>query len=820
VDNGDPSRTSLADARFGNYEANFEAWELRKHGLRIKIQEKPLRLLQALVERPGQIVTREELRARIWPSDVYVEFDANLKIALTKLRAALCDSAESPRYIETLPRRGYRFIAQVEAVKRNGAGSFAPSSTDGNEQAVRPVTNGLLSGPPAFSGDAGTPAPANERPDRQTAGVAPMAHSRAAGWKWAAGAALIVLIALGAGILYYHRFANPPALAFHRRDWVLVSRFENRTGERVLDGTVDYAVARELSNSEFVNVVPPQRIGDALRLMEKPLNTPLTPAVAREVCIRDGGVRALITGRVEKIGTNYVLSAGIVDPSTDVLVSGVESQAADLNGILPAVRRLSNHLRAALGEDLPAIRASNLKLEKVTTPSLRALQLYSQADAIAIEQGPLEKPIPLLEEALAEDPNFASAHILLAWCYRNLGKQGLAVPHWQKAFELASTVSERERLFILGSYYDPFKGEPEKAIHEYEALVRLYPDDFWGTNNLRSLYSREGRSADAAEMAARVANLRPADFILNMHAWQALYWAGFEEEARPFFLRARRLMTPEVEKGDPPDAWALRAGIARDELKAGKIEAALGVTQRLAGMPAADVMGVYTLYFELGKLKLAQEWTQRLGESPYAPWLPSIAADLAYQRGDLAAERRILGRPLTETELHDGALAAKFVHCGMLREAERQVSKYDKWYAKQKELSFWPPEWGEGTVALAQGRNAEAIRLLTKFLQEKPNFDYASMGIDPADDLATAYEREGRIAAAIHTLQPLEATTLLDFPAIFHLYNLYLKAGDAPDAHQVKTDLLHRLAYADPDHPVLVQLKKQEKPDVGLHAGR
>jgi DNA-binding winged helix-turn-helix (wHTH) protein/tetratricopeptide (TPR) repeat protein len=838
VDNPD-EEASRRLARFGPYEADFQAGELRKHGLRVKIQEKPMRLLQALVERPGQIVTREELRARVWPSGVFIEFDASLKIALNKLRRALCDSPDSPRYIETLPRRGYRFIAQVEAIEPNGDGAPSGATADGSrhdgENGAAPrvasqngsaeigaslVPQGPFSSPPVIQGDAGTLPPANEKPDRPASYIVLPPRGRAAGWTWATGAALLVLIALGAVILHDRWFANRPAMAFHRRDWVLVSRFENSTGERVLDGTVDFAVARELSNSQFVGVVPPERVGDDLRLMEKPPDTPLDRKIAREICLRDGGIRALITGRVEKIGSDYVLDAGIVDPATGAQVAGLAAKAADLNGILPAVRQLSNQLRAALGETLPDIHESNLKLEKATTPSLRALQLYSQADAIAIEQGPLEKPIPLLEQALADDPNFASAHILLAWCYSNIGKQAQAAPHFQRAFELASTVSERERLFILGSYYERFKHDHEKAIQEYEALVRLYPDDFWGTNNLAYEYSLARPTKEGAEMAARSANLRPANFRVNVMTWQGLSASGYEAEARPFFLRARRLLTPEVEKEDPSDACALRAGIAEDDLKAGKIEAALGLTQKLAAMPAADVVDVDRLYLKLGKLKLAQEWMQRLPGSPYARWQPALAADLASQRGDLAGERRILGRRLTETVLHDGVLAAKFVHCGMLRQAERQVTRYDKWYARQKVPPYEPPEWGEGSLALARGHNAEAIRLLTEYLQKRPYVNYALMGISPMDDLATAYEREGRIADAIRTLQTWEARTLLDFPAILHLYKLYLKAGDARDAQQVRADLLHRLAYADPDYPVLLQLKKQENLDASLHAGR
>jgi DNA-binding winged helix-turn-helix (wHTH) protein len=101
-------------ARFGAFEVDLRSGELRKHGIRLKLQEQPFKILALLLERPGDIVTREELRQKLWPVDTFVDFDTGLNSAIKKLRDVLADSAEEPRYIETLPRRGYRFIAEVQ----------------------------------------------------------------------------------------------------------------------------------------------------------------------------------------------------------------------------------------------------------------------------------------------------------------------------------------------------------------------------------------------------------------------------------------------------------------------------------------------------------------------------------------------------------------------------------------------------------------------------------------------------------------------------------------------------------------------------------
>src|SRR5437763_12776073 len=102
--------------RFGTYEIALHSGELRKAGVRIRVQQQPLRLLEILLENPGEVVTREELRSRIWPNENFGDFDLAVNVAIAKLRGALGDSADNPRYIETLPRRGYRFIAPVSIV--------------------------------------------------------------------------------------------------------------------------------------------------------------------------------------------------------------------------------------------------------------------------------------------------------------------------------------------------------------------------------------------------------------------------------------------------------------------------------------------------------------------------------------------------------------------------------------------------------------------------------------------------------------------------------------------------------------------------------
>src|ERR1700735_783574 len=163
----DPRLNSVV--RFGTYEVSLQSGEGRKAGLRIRVQQQPIKLLKALLERPGEVVTREELRGRVWPDESFGDFDQALNIAVGKLRSALGDSAENPRFIETLPKRGYRFIADVSVV-----------DADARPNKQEPV--------------AGDPPATNPDFKIQDAGLAVATNRRLWPTRWVIGALALVII--------------------------------------------------------------------------------------------------------------------------------------------------------------------------------------------------------------------------------------------------------------------------------------------------------------------------------------------------------------------------------------------------------------------------------------------------------------------------------------------------------------------------------------------------------------------------------------------------------------------------------------------------
>ena len=375
--------------------------------------------------------------------------------------------------------------------------------------------------------------------------------------------------------------------------------------------------------------------------MKKPLDTKIDAALGREICLRDGGIRALLTGRVEKLGTTYVLSAQLVDPVNGVVVTSMSEEDSADSQMAAAVRRLSHDVRETLGEKMTLIQQSDAGLEKVTTPSLHALQLYSQANELMRTDNNQMAAAELLKQAIAEDQGFASAHLLLAYTYENTGKLEEARSEFQRAFELADTTSDRERFFILGSYYDVVEKNGPKAIENYEALLRLHPDHYWATNNLMNLYFESQRIDEAARICIHFAEFRPGDLWINeMAAWAMAIvrqdWTG----AQPYIQRASALVAAQGKNVDPGLAAWIGWFPGYGEWLKGNINQAhadLLQFERDAQVKDAGSMGLFFLAF--GELAKAEKYFQDVPDSSDREECLSIAA---FVRGNWAEVRKHL----------------------------------------------------------------------------------------------------------------------------------------------------------------------------------
>jgi tetratricopeptide (TPR) repeat protein len=707
----------------------------------------------------------------------------------------LSDDGDSQRLIRTFRGRGYRFTGAVERH------SIESTSEDAEEAAEA----GQL------------PEPSHRRKARRR--VRP-------GFAVAGGLALLLLIA--AVVSWYPATVAPPdpvqALAFEERDWVLISSFENTTGETLFDGTLEHALERTLVSSRFVNVVPPERIQDTLRLMKQPLDARIDVPLGREICLRDGAIRALLAGRAEKFGTTYVLSVRVVDPAQGLTVASLSAEAQGEDQIWPAIRRLASGVRASLGEDLALIRLSESKLAKVTTPSLRALQLYSQADALMVK-GERAPATELLKLALAEDSEFASAYIHLAWnIWVRPGTRDEFLAHAERAWELAETSSERERYFIQGSYYH-MRGEGEKAAASYEALLRVYPDHYWAMGNLAQTYRRLNRFEESVPYVLRRAELRPNSFGANVLAAQYIVqWGDGPAQAEPYLRRARALLSPEAEKSYPYLAAWVRLLPAHTHWLKSEVEEALSEVTRVGEIakartgPERQLLArwVANTYLTLGKLRAAEEIYRSF---PDAPDRHHLLLLVALARGDEPAVREhLLGaKPMTYQ-------AALFARAGLLQEAEKArqalsgglISRLSPVCAAAQDKIV------RGQMALARAQTAEAVRLLEDGASECPSAGSAS--------LARALEQQGEWQSALRVLEEGAQERKVIYSTSgsgvrgeswlreqWQRAELLRKLGREPEAREIEAELRKLLTYADADHALLRKLRDlSRQEEVGL----
>ena len=653
-----------ATVRFGDFEVDPGQATVRRNGAPVAIQEKPLQLLLALLDRPGQLMTREELRNRLWPADAFGAFEDGLNTAVRKLRIALNDSAEIPQFIETVPKRGYRFIANVTIV-----------------DAVEPI--------PAA------------RPVLQIESTPTVVESRV-GFRlskpWIFAAVLLLAIAAGGTLLFAHRGKK----VLTERDTVVLADFDNSTGDPVFDGTLRQGMAVQLEQSPFLNLISEERIQQTLRLMDQPADARLTPAVAREICERTAST-VVLDGSIARLGSQYVLGLRTTGCQSGKVIDQEQVQAVRKEDVLTALDQIAGQFRTHVGESLPSVQKYDTPLAEATTSSLEALKIYSQGEKTII-QGGFAAALPFFQQAVELDPNFAMAYSeMTCLC---MGQPNLAAENIRKAYELRGKVSERERLEIEGAYYEYTTGELEKSISSFELWKQIYPRDHtryiidfiyrtignpekgleegrlnmqlapesaWSYQNLatdyvglnrldeadaiyklsdqrhlvpegraRSLYLLAFLRGDAAQMAQRAASV--ASKPNEEHAMLAAQantaaWYGKAKEAREL---TRRAMESVLQKDVKEIAAAYQAEAAEIEAGQGRREQAHAdaiASMRLASNRDVQRMAALALarsgdILRAEKLVAGLDRDFPLDTMVQSYWLPAIRAAIALQRRD------------------------------------------------------------------------------------------------------------------------------------------------------------------------------------------
>jgi DNA-binding winged helix-turn-helix (wHTH) protein/tetratricopeptide (TPR) repeat protein len=447
-------------SRFGVFEVDFRAGELRKHGIRIRLQEQPFHILVLLLEHPGELVTRKELREKLWPADTFVDFDRNLNKAMNKLRLALADSAENPRFIQTLHRQGYRFIAPIAAHDGTDAATVRKSLTTKGSTALANHAAETASGTAFNSKDL---------------------HR---GWKprWVLIVVSVIVICLAA-VFYVH--SRPTSVLggvsgpVTPRRSIAVLGFRNlsaRADQAWLSTALSEWLTTELAAGERFRTIPAESVARA----KIELGLPDLDSLGKDSLRRIGknlSTDLVVVGSYARLGkhsgSQVRLDLRVEDTRTGEAVVAISETGSDLR-LLDVVARAGERLRAKLGVE--AITLEEAAEVAVAVPAnLDAVRLYSEGlaklrvfDALTARD--------LFQKAIATEPNFSLSHSALATAWATLGYDQLAKTEAKKAFDLSSGLSRAERLLVEGRYHEMSK-DWQKAIEIYHALFAFFPDN-------------------------------------------------------------------------------------------------------------------------------------------------------------------------------------------------------------------------------------------------------------------------------------------------------------------------------------------------------
>ena len=347
-----------------------------------------------------------------------------------------------------------------------------------------------------------------QRDTEQVPGVAssrgvPAASGRARWWWLAVPAATV---RWWPGVLAWQSTRTP---ALESRDLVVLSSLTNRTGDTMFDDTLGEALAVQLRQSPFLNVVPDQRVQATLRMMQRDPMQPITEEVGRDVCQRVSA-RALLTSTIASLGSSYVITLGAQDCVTGETLAERQVQAGRKEDVLRVLGEATTMFREQLGESLASIKRYDAKVEMATTRSLDALKAYSQALAARRTLGD-RAALPLMRRAVELDPEFALAHARLGTLYDNLMDYEASRRHSTRAFELREKVSELERLYIEARYYTTGQPDPAKAIEAYRVSIATYPTDYASRTNLALLLKQRGELEESLSLLREATRLAPEE---------------------------------------------------------------------------------------------------------------------------------------------------------------------------------------------------------------------------------------------------------------------------------------------------------------------
>jgi TolB-like protein/DNA-binding winged helix-turn-helix (wHTH) protein/Tfp pilus assembly protein PilF len=517
-------------AGFGSFEVDFRAGELLKNGRRIRLQDQPLQVLGMLLEQPGEVVTREDLKQKLWPTDTFVDFDHGLNNAINRLREALNDSADAPRFIETLPRRGYRFIAEVKGDTAVPI-ETSPQVTSTEENAASSVSA------PEMPAVVTPPLPL---PKRQ--------------WKklWLAAASIGIAAAVIL-VVYFERARPFRSSAAMRIQSVAVLPLDNLSG----DPSQEY-FADEITDALTTSLA--QMRGIRVISRTSAMHYKGTKKALRDIA-KELGVDAVVEGSTSR-------SSGVIHVNTQLIyVPGdshiwAHSYEGAASSLATMESKIANDLARRIGATTP-LESSGHSLRAVSEKSeaydlyLRSLPHYGLETREANDQA-----IRLLEKSVEIDPQFAAAYAALTTAYRDRAfGVGINEPQWiekasaavAKAIALDPNLPEGyvSRGYLLWSRANGWS--VERAVADYRHALELNPNLAEAHHQLANVYNHVGLLDKADQEINKAIVLDPLNPAIRFRVGINLLYRGKYDESL--------IELHDSEKFNPP-FWAFQTSFA------------------------------------------------------------------------------------------------------------------------------------------------------------------------------------------------------------------------------------------------------------------
>jgi Flp pilus assembly protein TadD len=632
---------------------------------------------------------------------------------------------------------------------------------------------------------------------------------------WLAAVALIMVVAAAA--VYFSQRRLTPKLT--EKDTIVLADFANTTGDPVFDGTLRQGLSAQLAQSPFLYLLSDQRIAQMLALMGQPKDARLTAELGHEVCQRTASA-ADIEGSISRLGSQYVLGLKAVNCRNGDLLAQEQVTANGKEQVLKALGDAATALREKLGESLASVQKFDAPPENVSTPSLEALQAYTQGYQATVAKSDDAGAIPFFQRAIRLDPNFAMAYARMGINYADLGEAQRAAQSTRQAYELRGRTSEQEKLAISSYYQDYVTGNLEAARTAYQLWAQTYPRDGLPQFGLTGIYNKLADYQKALSAAQEALRLNSGSVISYGNLLGAFVFLNRLEEANATAreARAHHLDGPLIHQ------FYYLADFLQHDASGMQQEAV-----ELTGQP-----GYEDAMLELqsdtaaygGEFSKARELTRRAGalaersdEREAAGGYNAEAAIREALVGNLALAKQDAQAALSLANGRD-VQALSAIALGIAGDAEQSAqlaAGLAKRFAEDTVVQFHYLPMIHAAVALQSGDPGRAIDALTaagpyEFGQTNTSFIFAFY---PVYLRGWAYLSARQSIAATAEFQKI-----LDHPgvvgnqpigALAHLGlgRAYALAGDSAKAKNAYQDFFALWKDADPDIPILRQAKAE-----------